>query len=96
MVEPRERTAEVYSYDGQLKATFTLGEGRQSLTVSEYSFDISHTGPSSNEENSERSRERVLSDVAALLKGDKEELLRQVLQMPEKQREIVLQSLSNQ
>lgn len=106
VVEPCERTAEVYTHDSQLKATFTLGEGGQGLAVSEHSFGISTEGSSSRKENSRNSEktctrteywenESVHSDVAALLRGDKE-VLRQVLQMPEKQREIVLQHLNNQ
>lgn len=106
--------AEIYTHDMQLKASFTLGEGRYGPSAgapnlgmaveglnARASDGIDYVSASQNENRREvdgkmeslRKEGRML-DVAALLRGDKESL-RQVLQMPVEERDIVLKCLES-
>jgi hypothetical protein len=121
-IDPHARIAEIYTYDTQLKASFTLGEGRygSSTGVDDLRMaiegsnapapDIGHAFAPLYAENRREvdgkmgglRNEGSTLDVATLLRGDKESTrqvlqmsMRQVLQMPEEEREIVLKYLAN-
>ncbi|KAL9121667.1 MAG: hypothetical protein Q9187_001781 [Circinaria calcarea] len=69
-IDPHERTAEIYTYDMQLKATFMLGEGRYGSSTG-----VPNLGMGTGESNALVSDENGLL-AAALYKRDREETCR--------------------
>ncbi len=88
-IDPQERIAEIYTYDMQLKASFTLGEGRHggsSVGAPNLDTAIGESNAQMEEARGliEVMRERgIMLDEAALL------------EMPEEERAIVLKYVAS-
>ena len=98
-IDPHARIAEVYTYDTQLKASFTLGEGRYGSNTGAHNLGMSNE--ESNGPTPDSGHAFGTLDLALLLRGERDSRrqvlqmsMEQIFQMPKEEREIVLSYLA--
>lgn len=99
VIDSHARIAEVYTYDMQLKASFTLSEGRYGSGTGAHNLGMPNE--ESNGSTADSGHAPGTLDLALLLRGERDsrsQLLQmsmeQIFQMPEEERGIILSYLT--